>query len=244
MERLDDALELGPRDTLAAVGAGGKKSLLYSLATSSDSAVVTATVHIPEFDDVVDALYVTDDPTEVVETNENRVIGVVPDRAPPDRYVGYPPETVDAIAAANTGRTLVKADGARMRRFKAPNDDEPVVPHSTDVHVPVASVHVVGNALDEQLVHRPERVAALLDTELGSTLTPDDVATVLTHRQGGLKDAPPDARVVPVLNMVDDPELERTARDVAASILEQSDRIDRVILTCFLVDDPVVDVIS
>jgi len=251
MDRLDDALDIGPTDTVAAVGAGGKKSLLYALATRSDSAVVTSTVHIPEFDDVVDVLHVTDTPTDAVTAATDTVVGVVPARAPPDRYVGYPPETVDDIADAAPGRTLVKADGARMRRFKAPNDDEPVVPDSTDVLTPIASVQVVGNPLDDALVHRPDRVAALLErtgvddpTAVGDSLTTSDVATVLAHPAGGLKDAPPTARVVPVLNMVDDPADETTGREIARDLLERSDRIDRVVLTCLVADDPVVAVLT
>lgn len=251
MDRLDDALDIGPTDTVAAVGAGGKKSLLYSLATSSDRAVVTSTVHIPEFDDVVDVLHVTDTPTDVVASVTDAAVGVVPERAPPDRYVGYPPETVDAISDAAPGRTLVKADGARMRRFKAPNDDEPVVPESTSVITPIASVQVVGNPLDDALVHRPERVAALLErsaddapTSVGDSITPSDVATVLAHPEGGLKGAPSAARVVPVLNMVDDADHETTGREIARELLERSDRVDRVVLTCLVADDPVVAVLT
>lgn len=251
MDRLDDALDIGPTDTVAAVGAGGKKSLLYSLATESDGAVVTSTVHIPEFDDAVDALHVTDTPTDAVAPATESVVGVVPARAPPDRYVGYPPETVDAIADAAPGRTLVKADGARMRRFKAPNDDEPVIPDTTDVLTPIASVQVVGNPLDDALVHRPERVASLLEqstvdapTSIGDTLTTSDLATVLAHSDGGLKDAPPTARVVPVLNMVDDPADETTGREIARELLGRSDRVDRVVLTCLVADDPVVAVLT
>lgn len=243
MDALDDALRVGSNELVAAVGAGGKKSLLYTLAREATPSVVTATVHIPEFDDVVDVLHVTDDPVDVA-ADADGVVGVVPARAPPDRYTGYPPEVVDRIAAATPGRTLVKADGARMRRFKAPDDDEPVLPASTDLLVPIASVHVVGEPLDDTLVHRPDRVAALLDADQGDTITADDVATVLTHQAGGLKDAPPTARVVPVLNMVDDPQLADTARTIADRILDRSARIDRVVLTCLVADEPVIDVVT
>lgn len=241
---LDEALTLGRTDCFATVGAGGKKSLLYALARATSPVVVTSTVHIPEFDDEVDALYVTDDPVTAVSETTDDVVGLVKERAPPDRYVGYPPDVVDDIGAANPGRTLVKADGARMRRFKAPNDDEPVVPSTTDVLAPVASIQVVGEPLTDALVHRPDRVAALVDGGVGDTITTDYLATVLTHPEGGLKDAPDDATVVPVLNMVDHDDHATVARDVADSILERSDRIERVVLTCLIDEVPVVDVVT
>lgn len=237
-----DALQAPNGAVVAAVGAGGKKSLLFSLAAAVEYAIVTSTVHIPEIDENVDALHVTDDPESVVHTATSGTIGVVRGRAPPDRYTGFDPDTIAALAATDADLVLVKADGARMRRFKAPGVDEPVIPNTTDIVAPVASVHVVGEPLHDGLVHRPERVGALTGLDPGDRITPSDVATVITHEQGGLAGVPPGTRVVPVLNMVDDRALAEVARRVADRILEQSARIDRVVLTCLVASNPVVEV--
>jgi probable selenium-dependent hydroxylase accessory protein YqeC len=243
MVGLTGALGLTDGMLLAAVGAGGKKSLLYRLAAELDPVIVTATVHIPEFDDHVDTRHVTDDPRATLAADEvTGRVGLVAARAPPDRFEGYPSPVVDDLHDETDVSLLVKADGARMRRFKAPGDEEPVVPASADVVAPVAGVTAVGQPLDESLVHRVDRVAALTGRAIGEPIRAEDVATVIAHPAGGLKGVPEDARVVPVLNMVDDDALAATAREIADSILRRSDRIDRVALTCLVAEDPVVDV--
>jgi probable selenium-dependent hydroxylase accessory protein YqeC len=219
-----------PEGVVAVVGAGGKKSTLYALAAELDRAVLTATVRIPPFEGHVDRLVVADDPADAVADNDAWLLGLVPGRdADRERYLGYEPSAVDRLAAASDVSVLVKADGARTRWFKAPAADEPQIPASSSVVVPVASVKAVGEPLDGEHVHRPERVAALTGREPGEPVRAEDLVAVLTNEDGGLKGVPGGARVVVLLNMVDDPALEATAREVADGLLVDP-RIDRVVL--------------
>jgi probable selenium-dependent hydroxylase accessory protein YqeC len=215
---------------VAVVGAGGKKSTLYALAADLDHAVLTATVRIPPFEGHVARHVVTETPTAVLRSNDAWPLGLVPGRdGDRDRYLGYDVATVDGMAGAADGPILVKADGARSRWLKAPAPDEPQLPASTSLAVPVASVRAVGEPLDDDRVHRPERVADVTDREPGEQIRPRDVATVLTHPTGGLKDVPDGATVRPLLNMVDDADLEATAREIAAAVVEHP-RVDAVVL--------------
>ncbi|MDG5819221.1 selenium cofactor biosynthesis protein YqeC [Natronococcus sp. A-GB7] len=225
------------------VGAGGKKSTLYALAAQLERAVVTATVRIPPFEEQVEDVIVTDRPLEAIDSAESWPIGLVAGREGSDRYLGYDPETVDDFVADLGPETsvVVKADGARTRWFKAPNDDEPQLPTATDVVVPIASAKIVGERLDEEHVHRPERVAAITDLEPGDRITAGDVATVVASDRGGCKDVPHGATVIPLANMVDTPELEETAREIASEIHERRD-VPRVVLAQLL-EDRVVDVV-
>lgn len=241
--------------TVCVVGAGGKKTTLYTLANRLGRAVVTATVRIPIFDNEVGEVVVTDDPVAAVRDADGTdgdgdadadgrwPLGLVPGRDRSNRYRGYDRETVDALGDATDAPVLVKADGARTREFKAPNDEEPQIPDSADVVLPIASVHAVGAALDEETVHRPERVASLTGLSLGDEIRAADVAAVVASPEGGLKDVPPAATPIPVLNMVDDESDARTAREVAAEIHARAD-VPRVVLTRMVADDPVVDVVE
>ncbi|MFC7156205.1 selenium cofactor biosynthesis protein YqeC [Halomarina halobia] len=206
------------------VGAGGKKTALYTLANRLDRAVVTATVRIPLFDEHVARVVVTDDPAAAAESAgpDDWPLGVVPEREG-DRYLGYDPDDVGALAGSDLDAVLVKADGARMREFKAPGEDEPRLPDGTDAVLAIASVQVVGRPLTAEYVHRPERVAALTGREVGDTVRAEDVATVLAHPEGGFENVPDGATVIPVLNKVDDEDWERTARTVARTIRERAD---------------------
>lgn len=225
---LRDAFD--PEGIVAVVGAGGKKSTLYALAAELDRAVVTATVRIPPFEGQVERLAVTDDPISLLRDNDEWPLGLVYGRdGERDRYLGYEPATIDEMAEETDAPLLVKADGARTRWLKAPKADEPQIPSSADIVVPVASVRSVGEPLTEERVHRPELVAELTGRELGDPIQPGDIVRVLTHENGGMKDVPADARVVVLLNMVDDAGLEATARAIAEDLLEDG-RIDRVVL--------------
>ncbi|WP_394739196.1 selenium cofactor biosynthesis protein YqeC [Natronococcus roseus] len=225
------------------VGAGGKKSTLYALADRLERAVVTATVRIPPFEEQVEDVIVTDRPLEAIDSAEAWPIGLVAGREGSDRYLGYDPETVDDFVAdlGPEMSVVVKADGARTRWFKAPNDDEPQLPTATDVVVPIASAKIVGERLAEEHVHRPERVAAITDLDPGDRISASDVATVVTSDRGGCKDVPDGATVIPLVNMVDTPELEETAREIADEIRDRRD-VPRVVLAQLL-EDRVVDVV-
>ena len=223
---MDLTTAIGSADgSICVVGAGGKTTTMFALAHRSERAVVTATVNIPIFDREVATVDVTTDPVGTLDTAPDSFpLGLVPDRAGSNRYRGYEPGTVDSIAANHDGQLLVKADGARMREFKAPGENEPRIPDSAAVIVPVVSVHAVGKPLTGHWVHRPERVAAITGSEIGDEITADTVATVLTADDGGLKGVPSDATVIPLLTKVDTPAHERAARAVAESTHERAGR--------------------
>ncbi|NIB99132.1 selenium cofactor biosynthesis protein YqeC [Halobacterium sp. R2-5] len=228
---------------VCAVGAGGKKSLLYALAGRVERAAVTATVRIPIFDEHVSRVVVTDDPATVVRETAEWPVGVVPEREREDRYRGYEPAEIASLADAGADAVLVKADGARTRRVKAPGDHEPQIPGCADVVVPIASVRSVGEPLDEGVAHRPERVAAITGRSVGDEIRAEDVATVLAHSDGGMKGIPEGATVIPLVNMADDAALVETAEEIAAGVHERAD-VPKVVVTSLKADDPVKRVVS
>ncbi|WP_436347326.1 selenium cofactor biosynthesis protein YqeC [Natronorubrum sp. FCH18a] len=234
---------------VAVVGAGGKKTTLYALAARAASdralrAVVTATVRIPIFDQQVETVVVTDDPVAALEGTTEWPVGVVPEREG-ERYVGFETGVVDALAAADVADVVfVKADGARTREFKAPDDREPQLPRRVDTVIPIASVHAVGKPLSEKYVHRPARVAAITGRDRGDPIRPVDVARVLASDRGGLKGVPDGATVVPLLNKVDDADLQEIAEAIAREIIERAPAVSRVVLGRLIDDDPVVDVVE
>ncbi|MBC7223081.1 MAG: putative selenium-dependent hydroxylase accessory protein YqeC, partial [Anaerolineae bacterium] len=166
---------------------------------------------------------------------------------PPGRFHrhkvrGLSPQEVDALARAWPGVLfLVEADGARHRWLKAPAPHEPQVPGSTAHFLPVAAADAVGRPLTEEVVHRPERAAALLGVGPGARLTPPMVAALLAHPQGGLRGAPPGAKVVPVLTLWGQPPPLDAAREVAQA-LRESPRVGRVVLVALRPARQVVEV--
>lgn len=242
-----DAVQARSR-VVSVVGAGGKKTALYTLADRATEAglrsVVTATVRIPIFDEQVSQVVTTEDPVDALQAVEAYPVGAVEGRDGETRYQGYETAVVDELARADIADVvLIKADGARTREFKAPDNREPQIPAVTDTVLPIASVHAVGKPLSEEFVHRPERVAAITGLDAGEEITPSDVASVLASPEGGRKSVPNDATVVPVLNKVDDEELTEIGREIAQEILDHAD-VPQVVLAQLIADEPVVDVIE
>lgn len=156
-----------------------------------------------------------------------------------DKAAGLSPDTIDRIAAMPGVDVVVnEADGARTLSFKAPADHEPVIPSSTTLVVPVVGIDVVGQPLEDLHVHRPERVTALTGAEPGQPITPELIATVLSHPEGGLKDLPRHARVAALINKLETDEQAQTAHRLADLLLE-TPRIEAVAIGAVQQADPV-----
>ena len=249
MSELLDVLE-ARTGIVCAVGAGGKKTTLYRLASLHPGRVgITATVPIARFPQTLDAEEVIADVEElaraVVEAaaRHRRIAFALPE-VKKARYGGLPDELLREIRKrAGFDCVLVKADGARMRWIKAPDDSEPLIPSGATTVLPVVSARAIGEPLSEQIAHRPSRVEAVTGARIGEPLSTTHIARLLASRDGALRNTG-DGVIVPVINMVDDSALRATAARAARQALDMTDRFDRAVLTSAKRSDPLVDVIT
>jgi molybdenum cofactor cytidylyltransferase len=114
---------------------------------------------------------------------------------------------------------LVEADGARRLPVKAPGEHEPALPPFAEVVVVVAGLSALGKPLTAEWVHRPERFAELTGQQPGSVITPGSLTRVLLDPQGGLKNIPPGARRLVLLNQADTVALQSLAQGMAPELL-------------------------
>jgi molybdenum cofactor cytidylyltransferase len=271
MTQLREALGVVRGDVVSFVGAGGKTTtamrLMVELAEAGQPVVFTTTTKILEPVLAEDERLVLSEQPETIlkivpellarrlkvflavrrleetdPTLHEDLDYPFPVRA--NKLQGIAPEMVDRLAAALPELVILnEADGAKHRSLKAPAAHEPVVPVSTTLLVPMASLHVLGKPLSDGYVFRPERVAALSGTALGEPVTIETVATVLTHPQGGLKALPPQARVVPLLNQWEGERASTGAREMAKLLLRH-ERIQRVVVASLRQADAVLDIIE
>jgi probable selenium-dependent hydroxylase accessory protein YqeC len=249
MTALVDALE-AREGIVCAVGAGGKKSVLYQLVREHSGRVaLTATVHTTEFPADLGMQQIIDDDANlqhrVAAADAARCVAYACPSSKPGRHAGAAPETIRAIHdAGGFVATYVKADGARMRWIKAPSSDEPLVVPGADTVIPVVSARAIGEPLSERVAHRVDRVAAVTGIAPGETLTPEVVGRLLASEQGSLQ-CTAGARVAPVINMVDNEQQEKMARAAASAALAMTSRFDRVVLCCLRrPEGPVVAVVT
>jgi len=221
---------------VAAVGAGGKKSLLYAIAAETPGRVAwTATVHTPRPPRWTGMEINVESAAELIrqagiETGA-RVRAFLQPAAKTGRVAGLAPEQVEALhAAGGFDLTLVKADGARMRGIKAPKPGEPVLPRSTAKVLVVVSAAVLGQPLDERIAHRPERIAEIAGLALGQPIGPRHLARMYSAEHGLLQGTRP-FDVCAVINQVDDDRRQSEAEAAAFAMLEANPALDRVVLT-------------
>lgn len=209
----------GPGDIAAIVGAGGKTTTMFALASALAERglrVVTTkstTIHRPSMARAPQLLISPPDRwrTELPPVLDAHPVVTVVTAAPtPRRYDGIPPDLApDLLNASGADVLIVEADGARRRFLKAPASHEPAMPPSATLVIPLACLAAVGRPLAERHVHRPELVAEILDIDLGNALTTDHVLTLLLDPRAGRKAAPPTARLWPALTAVDKVETEQ-----------------------------------
>ncbi|MFB6110134.1 MAG: selenium cofactor biosynthesis protein YqeC [Halodesulfurarchaeum sp.] len=235
------ALDLGDRELVSFVGAGGKKTSMARLVEEGRARVqigYTTTTHMPPPESI--PLFVADpgDLEDRLESADTPVAFASERVANPARVdakvTGFRPATLDSIFEADLlDWIVVKADGARMREFKAPGDGEPAVPGASTLVVPVVSAKIFGRPLGEAAVHRPERVAAIADVERGTEITPELVGEVLASADGGLKGVPQATRVAAIINKADGDDERDRARGALEAAFARSDRFERGLVTSF-----------
>jgi probable selenium-dependent hydroxylase accessory protein YqeC len=235
---------------VCAVGAGGKKSVLYQLAREHPGRLaLTATVHTTEFPADLGVDQVIDEDanlrSRVLLADPTRSVAYACPSSKPGRHAGASPATIRAIHDAGVfAATFVKADGARMRWIKAPQADEPILVPGADTVIPVVSARAIGEPLSERVAHRIDRVAEVTGTAPGELLTPEAVGRLLASEHGALQHAG-SARVAPVINMVDNRDKEELARAAAGAAIAMTSRFDRVVLCCLRrPENPVVAVVT
>jgi molybdenum cofactor cytidylyltransferase len=225
---LHQRVGLGPHELVALVGAGGKSTILAMLARelSGLRVIVTTTTRMAE-DQVTQPTCWSDDPAVVDATLEPGAPLFVAGGRVPDKVTGLSPAAVDDLFhRTHADHVLVEADGARGMAIKAPADHEPVIPSASTTVIVVASIDAVGHPITE-VAHRHVLVAQLIGTHPDSPLTVEGAATVLLHRNGGMKGIPAGARVVMAVTMVT-PATRETA-DALTALLKSDPRVERVI---------------
>lgn len=227
-ESLTQRLGVGPRELVAFVGAGGKTTLLLTLgkelAASGSRLVLTTTTKMGASEPsswAARCLTLDEVRTTLLAGRSALFIG----SATGTKLTGFLPDEVDDVFTdLSVDHVLVEADGARKRALKAPAQHEPVIPSESTIVTVVAGLDSVGHPIAD-VAHRPHLVAALLGGTVDDVLRPADIATVLSHPQGGLAKVPESARVVVALtkargNLADEIEMQ----------LASHSRIERVVV--------------
>jgi molybdenum cofactor cytidylyltransferase len=253
---LDEALELQRHAIVAAVGAGGKTTVLQRLAAelAAQGACVIQTTTTAVWEPQ-GAVLVEANAADLLKAlsrfvGQGRIVTVAagrktasgaPDGTPGHKLVGVHPDTVLRIAQAEgVDYVLVEADGARGLPIKAPAAHEPVIPPSATHVLAIAGIEALGEPLSAEIAHRPAQIAALLGIAPQTPLNPGHMALLLGDARAGRKGVPENARFYPFINKVQDEIALRGARAIAGR-LRQLPGVTHVLIGAALADQPVLE---
>lgn len=208
-----EALDLGESEHIALVGGGGKTTTLWSLGRElshvGPTIVTTTTKASAAPADVpsVDWERALPDHSlhELVASAFARAPLIAVGSAVHDgRLRAVTPEIADELLLRCGARyVLNEADGARMKPFKAPAEHEPVLASTTTLLVVVIGLDAVGVPIDDQHVHRPERIAALTASKQGDALKPEHIAAIVGEYETRCADVDENARFAVLINKAD-----------------------------------------
>ena len=162
------AFVLTPGESIALTGAGGKTGLMFALAEAYPGPVIlTTTTHLGAWQAPLVEKRLILHPGEVISQqfpeNYSTLLVTGPVNSD-DRLTALEPHQLAALRDYCREKgcpLLIEADGARQLNLKAPASHEPAVPDWVDRVIVVAGLGGLGQPLDENSVHRPERFAAL-----------------------------------------------------------------------------------
>ena len=204
MSLLCDLIDLPAHPLISIVGAGGKTTTMYTLASElaqRGGRVITTTttqIFFPEPGQTGTLIVAAETPTllEMISAawQQYRRVTVAGAIIRADKLAGLQPgQPYELLMHSGAGAVIVEADGARHRMIKASAEHEPVIPTHTNIALLMMSAGAINRPLSAEVAHRPERITSIVDMSLGEILTPIRIARLVTSEQGALKHIPKDA---------------------------------------------------
>lgn len=239
--QLKDALRVQRGDVVAFVGAGGKTSALFRLAhelRAEGWRVLTTTTTRMAREEVLGAplaVRLTRKVTPEMIRQWLSLYGLLflygVDQKRKGKIVGLHPDVIpELMDSVNSDAILVEADGARRLPLKVPHDHEPVIPADASLVVSVGGIDALGQPFDEEHIYNAARIQERYGFPEGELLIAPWMAVAMRDTELGLRNIPPGARVVTLLNKVPANGLTRARARRVAQLVLREERVDAVVL--------------
>jgi len=226
---LISAFNVTKGDLVSVVGSGGKTTLITELARQLTSmglkVLSTSTTNAQKpTPHQTEKLLIAEEEPDLLAAIRNhfrtcRHLTVVGQYLRKDKLKGLDPESVCTLYGHHLADViLVHADGARKKSFKAPREDEPILPPCSTHCIIVVGSDIIGKALNEENVHRPERVTELTSLQPGQPITPETVAQVINHPRAYFRKVPPGCQLILYLSKVRDSQRRQFVEEIQAKV--------------------------
>lgn len=228
--KIKDALSLGDKGVISLVGAGGKTSLMYSLArelVSAGKRVLTTTttkIFMPTRKESPVTI-VSKVPEEIVKKAETLLrdhfhITVGSEYLQThDKLNGLEPSVIEYILQADLfDFIIIEADGAAGRSLKACAPHEPVVPLFSDCIVSLVGLDAVEKPLTEEWVFRSSIFSRIAGLELMLSVSESAIASVMLHDMSSIAVPEQECVKIAFLNKADNLKALTAGEKIAALV--------------------------
>lgn len=239
---LISALDLGQREHVALVGAGGKTTLMFALAEAlyrKGCRLISGTttrILLEQRNRVPGTVFVSSGPgwkqalTDALNAHGHVFLGQR--ILPSGKVSGVPGPVADTVWRSVAPSYLVlEADGAARRPVKAPACHEPVIPGSATLVLALMGLDALDAPFGRDNVFRPDRFREITGILPGERMSADRLSRLFSEPEGLFKGTPRGARKMVFLNKLDLLNDERNARLLADRVLQDPEGgVGRVVL--------------
>lgn len=189
--KLSNLIGMSRGDMLSIVGAGGKTSLMFSLAEElrgEHKLLVTTTtkIFLPEKNQY-DFFAIDERRIREISPSNNKgtyIFGSFVNEE--GKLVGLTTEALDE-AAAYFDYVLVEADGSKGKPLKGWNKTEPVISSKTSKTIGVLSIEALGKEICSENIHRIEEFLCITNSVEGDVISIDNMLSLIFHQNGLFK---------------------------------------------------------
>lgn len=201
-------IETGKKDMICLVGAGGKTSAMFRLASELSAkgkkvlATTTTAIYYPEGEQYDEILITEKESLDLFYNRSGSGITVLGRSISSDgKLLGVNPEFLDALFCEEIfDYILVEGDGSKGRPVKAPARHEPVIPSCTTKVLGLIGLDSIGKKICREYVHRPELFCSISGCQEGDIIDSDIISKLIAHKEGLFKAAPAFAEKYIILN--------------------------------------------
>lgn len=188
MKDLGELIDIKNGDIVSVVGSGGKTTFIYNLAEElKDEKVLISTttkMFCPE-ENQIDYFFSSSESDELnikkgrtfimgEKLNNNKVSGDI-------SLIKKYSSSFDYI--------LLESDGSKRKPLKGWNDTEPVILNGTTKTIGIIPLHIVGEKITEENIHRIEIFNNIFKTKIGNEITLDIIVEIINNPKGLFKDS-------------------------------------------------------
>lgn len=233
-------IELGKKEMICLVGAGGKSTAMFRLARELSAegkkvlATTTTAIYHPDREQY-DQIVISE--KESMDLFDDRSSGITVfgrSLSHEGKLLGANPEFLDTVLLKGIfDYIIVEGDGSKGRPIKAPAGHEPVIPSLTTKVLGFIGLDSIGKCVCSKHVHRPELFCSISDCRVGDIIDTDMISKLIVHKAGLFKAVPATALKYVILNKADGERERLEAAELVQKLSAMGYKPDGVVISTF-----------